>query len=145
MIPMPYILVNMVLDVIGWILFCTTSATLLSKYSLTNRYLPPRLRRHRVLAFIAHGLVLLALSFAALRLMESGKTAFRDSRGLFEVFFYIGVANVVILTFQFLDRRYFLGAPKGRRRLLIATLAVVLTAIAVIVVINGVVLAFTIR
>ena len=57
MVAMPYILVNLVLEIFSFILFCTTGAALLSKYSLTNRYLPARWRNRRTLAFVAQGLV----------------------------------------------------------------------------------------
>ena len=40
MVAMPFILVNLVLEIFSLSVFCMTSAALLSKYSVTNRYLP---------------------------------------------------------------------------------------------------------
>lgn len=145
MVAMPYILVNMVSDVLSLILFCMTSAALLSKYRVTNRYLPAQLRNHKILAFVAQGLVLLVLSIVVVHVTARGRTAFIIARFIFELFFYIGFANSVVLTYQFLDGRYFLNTPKVQRRLSIGTCAVVITSAAFIAVAIAVVGLFTIR
>jgi len=67
MVPMPYILVNIVLGRLSLILFCLTSAALLSQYPRANRYLPPQLRKERTLAFVAQALVLAVLSIVVVR------------------------------------------------------------------------------
>jgi hypothetical protein len=145
MVAMPYILVNMVSDVLSLILFCATSAALLSKYPWTNRYLPAQLRNHRILAFAAQGLVLSVLSIGVVFAMGSGRTTFLFARFIFGLFFYVGFANSVVLTYQFLDGRYFLKTPKIQRRLLIATCAVVMTSAAAIAVAIALVGLLTIR
>jgi len=76
MVAMPYILVNLVLEIFSFILFCTTSAALLSKYSLTNRYLPAQLRNHRTLAFIAQGMVVSVLSIVVVLVKARGGPVF---------------------------------------------------------------------
>ena len=58
MVAMPYIVVNAVLSLISLILLALTGAALLSKYSWANGYLPARWRGRRLVAFLAHGLVL---------------------------------------------------------------------------------------
>ena len=124
MVAMPYILVNLVLESLSLILFCATSAALLSRYSLTNRYLPARLRAHRGLAFAAHGLVLLGLSIAVVSVIARGGPVFIVAQSMFEWFFYIGFANSVVLSYLFLACRVMRDAPKVQRWLLSALGAV---------------------
>ena len=124
---------------------CITSAALLSEYRWTNRYLPAPLRTRRAFAFAAHGLLLLALSFAVVRVIAGGRTTFLVSQAVFEVFLYIGLANSVVLTYQLLDRRYFPRLPKALRQPLIALCAAVLTSVAAIAVGGVVVGLFVIR
>ena len=145
MVPMPYILVNMVADLLSLILFCVTTAALLSKYRLISRYLPAQLQNHKKLVFVAHVLALAALAILVVRVVPRGNEAFATARLIFELFFYVGFANAVVLTFQFLDRRYLLGMPNVQRRLLIALGAVLVPSAGVIAVANVVVLLFTIR
>ena len=145
MVAMPYILVNMVSDVLSLILFCTTSAALLSKYPATNRYLPAGLRNHRMLAFVTQGVVVSALSIGVVFAMGNGRTSFQFARFIFGLFFYVGFVNSVVLTYQFLNGRYFRKTPKAQRRLLIAVCAVVMTSAGAIAVAVAVVGLFTIR
>ena len=144
MVAMPYILVNMVLEIFSWVLLCTTGAALLSKYPLTNRYLPAPVRKRRILAFLAQGLVLAVISVVPIRVVtRGGSTAL--AQPVFEVFFYIGFANVVVLTYQFLDKRFLRTTPKVLRRLVIAISAAVLTSAAAIGVFAAAVGLFVIR
>jgi len=142
MVAMPYILVNLVLEIFSFILFCTTGAALLSKYSLTNRYLPARLRNHRTLAFVAQGLVLSVLSMVVVLVVARGRPVFLLAQPVFELFFNIGVANSVVLTYQLLDGRWLLNTPKVPRRVLIALCAVVMTSAAAIAVLAAAVRLF---
>jgi hypothetical protein len=58
MVPMPYILVNIVLDTFSLILFCTTSVALLSRSRLVSLWLPAQLRQRKTLTLIVtQGLV----------------------------------------------------------------------------------------
>jgi len=135
MVPMPYILVNIVLDRLSLILFCITSAALLCQYPRANLYLPAPLRNRKTLAFVAQALVLAALSMVVVR----GRAR------LVDLFFYIGLVNSVVLTYQFLDARMFLNTPRIQRRLLIGMMSVVTISISAIVVLTAVVGLFTIR
>ena len=145
MVPMPYILVNIVGELLSLILFCVSSAALLSKYELVSRYLPARLKKHKALVFVAHVLALVALAIVVVDVVPRGNDAFTTARLIFEWFFYIGFANSVVLTFQFLDGRFLRNSPKVQRRLLIALGAVVLPSACVIAVAGAVALLFTIR
>ena len=145
MVAMPYILVNLVLETFSWILFCVTSAALLSKYTLANRYLPAPLRTRRMLAFLAHGLLLSVLSMGAAVVVARGGPVFISSQFLFELFFYMGVANSMVLTYQFLDRRVLRNAPRVSRRLLIALCAFLMPSAAAIAIYVTAVRLFVIR
>src|SRR6185503_14552079 len=105
MVAMPYILVNLVLESLALILFWVTSAALLSKYSVTNRYLPAVLRTPRPIAFVAHGLVVLTLSLAILLIVARGGPVFIVAQSTIEFLCYIGLANSVVLIYQSLDGR----------------------------------------
>src|SRR6266478_1545709 len=142
MVAMPYILVNLVLEIFSFIFFCSTGAALLSKYSLTNRYLPARLRNHRTLAFVAQGLVLSVLSMVVVLVVARGRPVFLLAQPVFELFFNVGVANSVVLTYQLLDGRWLLNTPKVPRRVLIALCAVVMTSAAAIAVLAAAVRLF---
>ena len=142
---MPYILVNLVLEIFSFILFCMTSAALLSKYPLTNRYLPAPLRNHRTRAFLSQGLVVSVLSIVVVLVKARGGPIFLVAQSIFEWFFNIGVANSVVLTYQFLDRRYLLNTPTVQRRLLIAICAVVMTSAGAIAVLAAAVGLFMFR
>lgn len=145
MIAMPYIAVNIVLDILSLTFFCMTSAALLSAYPFANRHLPAQLRNRRTLAFVAHGLVLSVLSIVVVLVAARRRNAYISSFFVFELFFYIGLINSLVLAYKFLDRRYFLSTPKIQRRLLIAICSVVMTFVPVIAVIAVVVRLFIIR
>ena len=145
MVAMPYILVNIVLGRLSLILFCITSAALLSQYPRANRYLPPQLRKQRTLAFVAQALVLAVLSIVVVRGWARLSNGSIYSSYIVDVFFYIGLINSVALTYQFLDARYFLNTPKVQRRLLIGMVSVVVVSLSAIVVLTAVVGLFTIR
>jgi hypothetical protein len=145
MVAMPYILVNMVLDRLSLILFCVTSAAILSRYPSANLWLPSRLRNRRTLAFVAHGLVLSALLIVAV-----GVTGRLWSWNLFPPFigdllFFISLINSMVLAYQFLDKRYFLNKPKVQRRVLLAMVSVVITFVPFIAVVTVVFGLFIIR
>jgi hypothetical protein len=145
MVAVPYILVNIVLGRLSLILFCITSAALISQSPRTNRYLPPQLRKERTLAFVAQVLVLAVLSVVVVRGWARLRNGFIYSSHIFDVFFYSGLINSVVLTCQFLDARHFLNTPKMQRRLLIGTVSVVMISLSAIVVIAAVVGLFVIR
>lgn len=145
MVAMPYILVNIVLGILSLILFCITSAALLSQYPRANRYLPPQLRKKRALAFVAQALVLAVLSIVVVRGWAGLRNGFIYSSHIFDVFFYIGLINSVVLTCQFLDARYFLNTPKVQRLLLIGMVSVAMISLSAIVVLTAVVGLFIIR
>jgi len=146
MVAMPYILVNLVLEIFSWILFCMTSAALLSKYSFTNRYLPAQLRTRKALAFVAQGLVLAVLSIVVVLVVARGrKPVFIVAQSVFEWFFNIGFVNSVALTYQFLDSRYFRSMPTVPRRLVFAIGAVVMSSAAAIAVFAGALKLFMFR
>ena len=145
MVPMPFILVNIVLDRLSVILFCITSAALLSRYPRANRYLPPQLRRKRTLAFIAQAFVVAVLSIVVVRGSARLTSGSIDSSTIVDLFFYIGLINSMVLTCQFLDARYFLNTPKVQRRLLIGMVSVVVVSLSAVVVLTAVFGLFTIR
>lgn len=145
MVAMPYILVNIVLGRLSLILFCITSAALLAQYPPANRYLPAQLRTPRPIAFVAQAAVLAVLAIVVVFGLARLRGGFVYSSYLFDLFWLIGVVNAVVLTYQFLDGRYFLSAPKVQRRLMIGLLSVVLISAFVVVVATAVVGLFTIR
>ena len=145
MVAMPYILVNIVLGILSLILFCITSAALLSQYPRANRYLPPQLRKKRTLAFVAQALVLAVLSIVVVRGWTGLRNGFIYSSHIFDVFFYIGLINSVVLTCQFLDARFFLNTPTVQRWLLIGMVSVAMISLSAIVVLTAVVGLFIIR
>jgi hypothetical protein len=145
MVAMPYILVNLVLEILSLILFCTTSTALLSKYRWTDRYVPQRLRNHKTLVFVAYGFVLSVLSLAVLPVVARGRAVFITWQFVFELLFFAALANSVVLTYQFLDGRFLRNAPKVQRRLWIALGAVVMPFAAAIAVVGVVIRLFMIR
>src|SRR5215831_1813799 len=105
MVPMPYILVNIVMDVFSLVLFCTTSVALLSRSQFARRWLPSQLRQRKTLTLlVTQGL-------------------------LFDVLFFIGAVNSAVLAYQFLNARCFLSMPNLRRRVLIALCSAVVTGV----------------
>lgn len=145
MVAMPYILVDIVLGIISLIFFCVASAALLSKYPAASFYLPARLRDRRALAFLAQVLMLAVASIAAVYLFAKWRNTRIGSPLLFDVFFCIGLVNSVVLAFQFMDKRYFLSAPRLQRRLLLGALSVVMTFVPAVAVVTAVVGLFIIR
>jgi hypothetical protein len=144
MVAMPYILVNIVLDWLSLLFFCVTSAALLSRYPAAGLYLPARLGHRRSRVLVAHAVLLAVLSIGVVRLTRlTGMYAV--TRFLFEAFFYIGFANSVVLSYQFLDTRYFRATASIPRRLLIALCSVVLTSVPVVLVVAVVAIAFILR
>jgi hypothetical protein len=145
MIAMPYIVVDMVLDILSLIFFCVTSAALLSRYPLANLYLPARLRNQRTLAFVAQGLVLSALSIVVVLVVARlrNRSIFWPFMG--DLFSFLGLINSLVLAYQFLDKRYFLNMPKVQRQLLLAIVSVAMTFVPFIVVVTAVVGLFVIR
>lgn len=145
MVAMPYILVDIVLGIVSLIFFCVTSAALLSRYPSAGFYLPAGLRDRRALAFLAQLVVLSVASIAAVFLFAIGRNTRLWSPFLFDVLFCIGLVNSVVLAFQFMDRRYFLGVPRIRRWLLLGAFSVVVTFVPAVAVLTAVVGLFTIR
>jgi hypothetical protein len=140
MVAMPYILVDIVLGIVSLAFFCVTSAALLSRYPVANLYLPAPLRG-RTLSFLAQGVVLSGLSIVAVY----GVARVSRTHLLFDLLFFIGLVNSIVLAFQFMDKRYFLSTPKLRRWLLLGTLSVVMTLVPALGVVIAVVGLFTIR
>jgi hypothetical protein len=145
MVAMPYYLVNIVLDIFSLVLFCMTSVALLFR-SLVASWLPPRLRRRKTLTLIVtQGLVLSALAMVAMRVVSRLKYVYIFSLPLFEVLFFIGALNCMVLAYQFLDKRCFLSMPKIPRRLLIALCSAVVTGVPLLAVVTAVVGLFIIK
>ena len=146
MVPMPYILVNIVLDTFSLILFCTTSVALLSRSRLVSLWLPAQLRQRKTLTLIVtQGLVLAALAIVASRVVARLRYAYIWSLSLFDVLFCIGALNSAMLAYQFLDKRCFLSMPKVRRRLLIALCSAAMTCVPLIAAVTAVVGLFIIK
>jgi hypothetical protein len=141
MVAMPYILVDIVLGIISLIFFCVTSAALLSRYPVANFYLPAVLKGRRTVSFLAQAVLLSGLSFVAVYLIAR----VRSTHLLFDVLFFIGLVNSVVLAFQFMDTRYLLGTPKLQRRLLLGAFSVAVTLVPATAVIVAVVALFVIR
>jgi hypothetical protein len=142
MIAMPYIVVDMVLDILSLIFFCVTSAALLSRYPLANLYLPARMRHRRTLAFVAQGLVLTVFSMLVVARLRNRSILWPFMGDLFS---FIGLINSLVLAYLFLDQRYFLNTPKVQRRLLLAIVSVAMTFVPFIVVVTAVVGSFVIK
>lgn len=145
MIGMPYILVDIVFSVVSLALFCVTSAALLSRCSWADSWLPARLRDRRALAFVARGLVLAVLSMAAVQAISRIAGIPTTSPRLTDPFYAIGVLNSMVLAYRYMDKRCFLGTPKLRRRLLIATVSVVLTLVLAVALVVALIALFVIR
>jgi len=146
MLAMPYILVDIVLNVVAVIFFCITSAALLSKYPSASGYLPARLRNHRFLVFVVHGIVLSGLAITVVLVNARVRhVTYLFSPFISDLFFSVGFISSVVLTYQFLDKRCFLTTPKVQRRLLIAMIAVVMTSVPVLALVTAVVGLFIIR
>jgi len=145
MVAMPYILVDIVLGILSVLFFSITSAALLVRYPSANRYLPARLRKERALAFIAQWFVLSVFSIAVVLVIARIRNGSIFSPFIFDLFFFLGLINSVVLIYQFLDKRYFLNTPKAQRRLLITILAVVMTSVPALAVLTAVVALFIIK
>jgi hypothetical protein len=142
MVAMPYVLVNIVLDIFSLIFFCVTSAALLSRYRLAGFCLPAQIRNRKALAFVAFGL---ALSIVAVLVMARYKNVYIFSLSIFDLFFFMGIINSLVLAYQFMDKRYFLNTPKLQRRLLISIFSIVMTFVPVIAVVIAMVGLFIIK
>ena len=138
---MPYILVNIVLGIVSWLFFCVTSAALLSASGTAHRWLPERVRARRARAFVLYLVVLLVASFAVGRL--AGLRA--SSPDVADAMFLAGLVNATVLSYRFMDRRYFLGMPKARRWLLLGTCSVAATCVPAFAVVAAVFGLFVIR
>jgi len=145
MIAMPYILVDIVFSKLSLILFCTTSAALLSRWSFANLWLPAQLRNRRILAFVAHGLVLSVLSMIAVPIIARIGNVSTFSPSISDSFFSIGLINSVVLAYQFMDKRYFLNTPKLQRRVVIAVLSLVMVVVPAFAVVIAVIGLFIIK
>jgi len=132
MVPMPYILVNIVMDVFSLVLFCTTSVALLSRSQFARRWLPSQLRQRKTLTLlVTQGLLFVVLWIVAMPVVARWKYVYLFSRSLslFDVLFFIGAVNSAVLAYQFLNARCFLSMPNLRRRVLIALCSAVVTGV----------------
>ena len=142
MVAMPYVLVNIVLDIVSLTVFCVTSAMLLSRSRLAGLALPAPVRQRRAVAFVAHALL---LSLLAMLIFKRFRSVDILSLPISEWLFYVGFINSVILAYQFMNKRYFLRMPRLRRRLLIAIFSIVMTSVPAIALIAAVFGLFIIR
>lgn len=139
---MPYVLVNIVLDIVSLTVFCVTSAMLLSRSRLAGLVLPAPVRQQKAVAFVAHAL---PLSLLAMIIFKRFRSVDIFSLPISEWLFYVGFINSVILAYQFMNKRYFLGMPKLQRRLLMAVFSIVMTSMSAIALITVVFGLFIIR
>jgi len=148
MVPMPYILVNIVMDVFSLVLCCTTSVALLSRSQFASRWLPSQLRQRKTLTLIVtQGLLLFVLWIVAMPVVARLKYVYLFSRSLllFDVLFFIGAVNSVVLAYQFMNARYFLSMSNLRRRVLIALCSVVVTCVPLLAAVTAIVGLFIIK
>ena len=145
MVAMPYILVDIVLGILSVIFFSITTAAILFRYPSANRYLPPQLRNHQTLVFIAQWFVLSVFSIAVVLLYARVRNGYLFSPFIFDLFFCLGLINSVVLSYRFLDGRYFQNVPKAQRRLLLAIVSVLMTSIPAFAVLTAVVALFIIK
>jgi len=146
MVAMPYILVNIVLDILSLVLFCTTSVALLFRSRLASVWMPARLgRRKALILLVTEGLVIAVLAIAAMPVVVRLRYVRIFSLLLFDVLFFIGALNCVVLAYQFLDKRYFLNMPTLPRRLLIAVCSTVVTGVPLLAIVTAVVGLFIIK
>ena len=148
MVPMPYILVNIVMDVFSFVLFCTTSVALLCRSRLASRWLPAQFRQRKTLTLIVtQGMLLVVLWMVAMRVVARWKYVYLFSRALslFDVLFFVGAANSAVLVYQFLDARCFLSMSNLRRRVLIALCSAVVTCIPLLAAVIAIVGLFIIK
>lgn len=140
MVPMPYILVNIVLDYIAFVLVCVTGAMLVDR-RFVSRYVASIAGRVLFVAVLASLIALLAwaVSFALQRYTHISRVT------LFDVCFYVGTFNTIVLVYGFMNRRWFLHRPRALRRVLIAALSIVATLVPVFVVVTVVTALFVIK
>src|SRR5574341_2335063 len=129
MIAMPYILVDIVFSRLSPLFFAFTSAALLSRYPFANFWLPARLRNRRIVAFVAHGLALSVLSMVAVHVVAKIANISTYSPRISDPFFFTGLINSLVLAYLFIDKRYFLSTPNLQRRLVIATLSLLMVLV----------------
>lgn len=143
MVPMPYILVNIVLDYVSFALLCVTSAMLLYPHFAKNRSRPaPRIANRVLSATVLALLVALvarALSFLLQRYAHVSRFAVSDLCA------FVGTFNTVVLAYRFMNRRCFLGRPRVLRRLLLAALSLVAALVPISVIAAVVTALFVIR
>jgi len=148
MVAMPYILVNIVLDIFSLVLFCTTSVALLFRSRFVSRWLRSRLGQRKTLTLIVtQGLLLAVLSIVAMPVVKRLRYVYLFSRSLllFDVLFFIGAVNSMVLAYQFLNARCFLSMPKLRRRVLIALCSAVVTCVPLLAAVIAIVGLFIIK
>jgi len=146
MVAMPYILVNIVLDIFALVLFCTTSVALLSGSRFARRWLPSQLRQRQTLTLlVTQALLLAVLSIVAMPVVTRLRYVSLFSLLLFDVLFFIGALNCMVMAYQFLDARCFRSMPKLRRRVLIALCSAVVTCVPLLAAVTAIVGLFIIR
>ena len=143
MVPMPYILVNIVLDYAALALLCVTSAMLLYRHFARRGSRPAsrfisRLLWVTVLALLV-ALVARTLSFLLQRYAHVSRFTVSDVCAL------VGTVNAVVLAYGFMNRRCFLDRPGARRRLLLGALSVLVTLIPITLIAAVVTALFVIR
>lgn len=145
MILMPYILVNIVLEILSIPFFSLTSAALFYRHPLAKLYLPERLSTRAWLSFTVLAFPITVLATATAFFLAKTNNRYILSVSIFDVFFYAGFVNSLVLAYRFLDKRYFLQRPTTQRRLLISMLSVIMTITIVIAIEAVVTVLFIIR
>jgi len=142
---MPYIMVNIVSDLIILIYFSLTTAAVLSKYTPTHRYsISPR-RRYRPIPFATYSLLLIALLTLSVHFFHTLKNVHIGPIFFFDILFFIAFANSLVLVYQFLNKRWLLRMPTVRRRALIALSSLIMVSVPVVAVSAAVVKIFIIK
>jgi hypothetical protein len=90
MIPMPYILVNIVLDILSIPFFSLTIAALFYRHPLAKKYLPERIATRAWLSFTVLVFLITVLATATAHLLAKTDT-------IFSAFFYTGLVNSLVL------------------------------------------------
>ena len=132
MIPMPYILVNTVLEILSIPFFSLTIAALFYRHPLAKKYLPEAISTRAWLSVTVLALLIAVLATATALFLARSDNTYIFSVSIFSVFFYTGFVNSLVLAYRFLDKRFFLHRPRKQRRLLISILSVIMTITIVI-------------
>ena len=143
MVPMPYILVNIVLDYLSFALLCVTSAMLLYRRFATSRPRSAPGIVRRVLSVAALALLIALLAWAVSFALKHYGHLSRIT--LFDFCFYAGTFNAVVLAYGFMSRRWFLNRPRALRRLLLAALSVIATLVPITLIATVVTALFVIK